>query len=145
MLIQYLYLFISSFMAATFLPFYSEIYLYLLIRNEFTPLIVFIVATTGNTLGALVNWSLGKYLLIFRDKKWFYFNQRQIDNSQRWYSRYGIWSLIFSWLPLGGDALTLIAGIMRAPLLKFIFLVALGKGIRYAVVIYFTLNIELAM
>ena len=72
-----------------------------------------VAATLGNTLGAVVNWILGWYLLHFQDRKWFYFSKTQIDKAQRWFRRYGVWTLLFAWLPVGGDALTLMAGIMR--------------------------------
>ncbi len=125
----------SPFLAATVLPFYSEVYLLKLLADGDSPALLWVVATTGNTLGSLLNWALGLYLLHFRDRRWFYFSDRQIENGQKWFNRYGVWSLLFAWLPLGGDALTLIAGIMRVPLSHFLVLVALGKGLRYLAVI----------
>ena len=135
---SYFLLFSSSFLAATILPFYSEVVLFALARQgEPGPLLI-LVATAGNTLGALVNWVLGRYLLHFQDRKWFYFKDEQIERMQHWFNRYGIWSLLFSWLPIGGDALTFIAGVMRVRVLPFLVLVGLGKGIRYILVFYFS-------
>ena len=142
MITQYLLLFGSAFLAATILPFYSEIYLFLLVENGYSPSILFIVATAGNTAGAIVNWILGRYLLHFQDRKWFYFNQQQMEKAQNWYRSYGIWTLLFAWLPIGGDGLTLVAGIMRARLFIFIILVAIGKGLRYWVVIFFATDMK---
>ena len=132
----YLLLFGSAFLAATILPFYSEAVLFALLREGGDPLLLLIVATTGNTLGAVVNWVLGRYLLRFRDRRWFYFNGTQIERAQRWFQRYGFWSLLMAWAPIGGDALTLIAGIMRVRLWLFVLLVALGKAARYVFIIY---------
>ena len=137
-MISYLALFGSAFLAATILPFYSEVLLYALLRQGFDPLMLVIVATLGNTLGAVVNWILGLYLLHFQDRRWFYFSREQIDKAQRWYQRYGFWSLLLAWMPIGGDALTLIAGIMKVRLWLFLVLVGTGKGLRYVMVVYIT-------
>jgi len=96
------------------------------------------VATLGNTLGAVVNWVLGRYLLHFQHKKWFYFKPAQIEKMQAWFQRYGVWSLLLAWMPVGGDPLTLVAGIMRVNLWLFIVLVGIGKSLRYVAVIYFS-------
>ena len=129
-------LFASAFLAATILPFYSEIVLFKLLRDGGDPALLVAVATLGNTLGAVVNWALGRYLLHFRDRRWFYFNERQIERAQNWFRRYGFWSLLLAWMPVGGDALTLIAGIMRVRLWLFLLLVGCGKGLRYLSVVY---------
>ena len=120
MITGYLLLFGSAFLAATVLPFYSEVLLFALLRE-------------GGNPAALV---LGRYLLHFRDRKWFYFSKTQIDKAQRWFRRYGVWTLLFAWLRVGGDALTLMAGIMRVRLGIFLVLVGLGKGLRYISVVY---------
>jgi len=135
---SYLALFGSAFLAATILPFYSEVLLYALLRQGLDPLTLVLVATLGNTLGAVVNWMLGLYLLHFRDRRWFYFSREQIDRAQRWFQRYGFWSLLLAWLPIGGDALTLIAGIMKIRLWLFLLLVGTGKALRYVAVVYLT-------
>ena len=134
----YLLLFGSAFLAATIVPFYSEIMLYALLREGGNPMILVLVATAGNTLGAVVNWVLGLYLLHFQDRRWFYFSSQQIERAQQWFQRYGFWSLLMAWMPIGGDALTLIAGIMRVRLWLFLLLVATGKGLRYLFVVYLT-------
>ena len=137
-MISYLLLFASAFLAATILPFYSEVYLFALLRDGGDPVMLVMVATLGNTLGAVVNWILGLYLLHFQDRRWFYFSREQIDRAQRWFQRYGFWSLLLAWMPVGGDALTLIAGIMRVRLWLFLLLVGSGKALRYISVVYFT-------
>lgn len=134
----YLLLFASSFLAATILPFYSEVVLFALLRNGHDPAWLIFVATVGNTLGAVVNWLLGRYLLHFRERRWFYFSEKQIERAQSWFQRYGFWTLLLAWLPIGGDALTLIAGIMKVRLWLFLLLVAIGKGLRYVSVVYFS-------
>ncbi len=128
---SYLALFGSAFLAATILPFYSEVVLFALLREGGNPLALVMIATLGNTLGAVVNWVLGRYLLYFQGRRWFYFTSEQIEKAQRWYQRYGFWSLLLAWMPVGGDALTLIAGIMKLRLWLFLVLVGTGKALRY--------------
>lgn len=133
---SYLILFGSAFLAATVLPFYSEVFLYAMALRGEPGVALVLVATVGNTLGAVINWLLGLYILHFRDRPWFYFNARQIERAQAWFQHYGIWTLLFAWLPMGGDALTLIAGVMRVRLPVFLVLVALGKSLRYVFIVY---------
>lgn len=136
MITPYLLLFGAAFLAATILPFSSELILFALLREGRDPAALVAVATIGNTLGSVVNWYLGRYLLRFRDRRWFYFSRDQIEKAQAWFQRYGFWSLLLAWLPIGGDALTLIAGIMKVRLWLFLLLVATGKGLRYVSVLY---------
>ena len=134
-MLSYLLLFSSSFLAATILPFYSEIVLFALVRQGEPVLILIIVASVGNTLGAVVNWYLGRFLLHYQDRRWFYFKKDQVAKMQYWFQRYGVWSLLFAWLPLGGDALTFIAGIMKVRIGVFLLLVGVGKSLRYIAVV----------
>lgn len=135
---SYLILFASAFLAATILPFYSEVVLFAMIRAGEPAGLLLAVAAVGNTLGSVVNWVLGRYLLHFQHKKWFYFKPEQIGKMQAWFQRYGVWSLLLTWMPIGGDPLTLVAGIMRVNLWLFIVLVGIGKTLRYVAVIYFS-------
>lgn len=130
----YLVLFGSCFLSATILPFYSEAVLVYLLREGHPAWALLIVATIGNTLGSVVNWGLGRYALRYRDRRWFPAGPERLERSQRWFTRYGKWSLLLAWLPVGGDALTVVAGILRVPLATFVALVGLGKGLRYLAV-----------
>ncbi|MHA7817234.1 MAG: YqaA family protein [Pseudohaliea sp.] len=125
-------LFASAFLAATFLPFYSEVVFLALLADGGGAVAPVVVATAGNTLGGLVNWALGRALLTFRRRRWWPVSDRQLSRATAWFGRYGYWSLLFAWLPLGGDALPLVAGTLRAPLWKVAPLLAIGKGLRYA-------------
>lgn len=137
-MISYLALFASAFLAATILPFYSEVLLYALLRQGFDPLMLVVVATLGNTLGAVVNWALGKYLLHWQDRKWFPFGPAQIDRASRWFHRYGEWSLLLAWTPVIGDPLTFVAGVLKVRILPFLILVSIGKGAHYSALVWLT-------
>jgi membrane protein YqaA with SNARE-associated domain len=129
----YFILFLSAFGAATILPFYSEIAFIGMLEQGFSPFWVWLVATAGNSLGAAVNWILGRYLAHFEGRRWFPFKPESLHRSQAWFQKYGVWSLLLAWLPIGGDALTFIAGVMRVRFSLFFVLTAIGKGARYAV------------
>jgi membrane protein YqaA with SNARE-associated domain len=135
-------LFASAFLAATILPFYSEVVLLAMLPGSDAPLLLWAVATTGNSLGALVNWYLGLALRHFRDRPWWPVSPRQLARAQDWFGRYGYWSLLFAWLPLGGDALPLVAGTLRTPLWKVAPLITIGKGLRYGVLVWLALRAD---
>ncbi len=131
----YLALFGVAFLAATVLPAYSEVLLAGLAAAGHDPLALWAWASAGNTLGAALNWLLGRFLLHFENRSWFPFRTEMLRRSQRWFQRFGVWSLLFAWLPIGGDALTFIAGVMRVPFPVFLILTGIGKGARYAILL----------
>lgn len=131
----YLGLFFSAFLAATLVPAYSEILFAALVSAGYDPLILWFWASTGNTLGSVVNWGLGHYLLRYHDRRWFPFKGKQLQVAQHWFQKFGVWSLLMAWLPVGGDALTFIAGVMRVRFGIFIVLTAIGKASRYALLL----------
>ena len=133
----YLSLFSISFLAATVLPFSSELTLAGLIStSNYDNLLLLVVASFGNVLGSVFNWSLGFYSRNLSTKKWFPFKKTQIERSSKWFSKFGKWSLLFAWLPIVGDPLTFVAGLLRVRFLDFIILVAIGKVSRYLIVFY---------
>jgi len=133
----YLSLFTISFLAATVLPFSSEFTLAgLIATSNYDNSFLLIVASLGNVLGSVVNWALGFYSRNLTKKKWFPFKDKQIENSSKWFSKFGKWSLLFAWVPIIGDPLTLVAGLLRVRFLDFIILVAFGKVSRYLIVFY---------
>jgi membrane protein YqaA with SNARE-associated domain len=128
-------LFLSAFLSATLLPGSSEAALIaLLAAEQGNPAGLVSVATVGNVLGSLVNWVLGRFFAHYRDRCWFPVDQKTYERAIGWYQRYGVWSLLFAWLPVVGDPLTLIAGVMRADVRVFLLLVAAGKFARYLVI-----------
>jgi membrane protein YqaA with SNARE-associated domain len=130
-------LFLTAFAAATILPMQSEALLTaLILAGDHALFSLILAAGTGNTLGAVVNWWLGGKIETYRDRAWFPASRLQLAKAQGWYRRWGKYSLLLCWLPFGGDALTVAAGLMRERLPVFIALVALvaiGKFGRYIV------------
>tara|TARA_B110000967_G_C18329679_1_gene291471 strand:- start:183 stop:485 length:303 start_codon:yes stop_codon:yes gene_type:complete len=92
-------------------------------------------ASAGNILGSIFNWLLGNYLLKYLNKKWFPFKQKQIDQASNWFKKFGIWSLLFAWVPIIGDPLTFVSGILRINFFIFLILVSIGKILRYLILL----------
>lgn len=127
-------LFFSALLSSTLLPGSSEaVLVYLTMANRGDPLLLVLVATLGNTLGAMFSWLLG-YWLGFR------FPARQLaakyshslDRLRRW----GSPALLLSWLPIIGDPLCLAAGWLRIHWLASLLMITAGKGARYAAIVY---------
>ena len=136
-LISYFQLLIISFLAATILPLSSELVLStMLLTESFDKYLLLVVASFGNIFGSSVNWYLGKKILIFKDKKWFPVNEKQIAKSEMYFKKYGIWSLLLAWVPIIGDPLTVIAGILRINFFTFLLLVSISKTSRYIFLIF---------
>ncbi len=135
-------LFLVAFAAATLFPMQSEAGLVALIVTERYPVLALIaVATMGNVLGSTVNWLLGLGIERFRHKRWFPVSEPALDKAQRWYRRYGKWSLLLSWMPVVGDPITVVAGVLREPFPMFLLLVTIAKTVRYGVLAAATLGV----
>lgn len=135
-------LFASAFGAATLLPLQSEAVLVgLLLLGQQPAWLLLAVATAGNVLGSVLNWLLGRSIERFRHRRWFPVQDKQLQRAQVAYHRYGRWSLLFAWMPVVGDPLTLVAGVMREPLKSFVAIVLLAKFGRYLVLTVATLTL----
>ena len=133
-MIGYAGLFLSALVAATLLPMQSEAVLVgLLLGGGHSVALLLLVATLGNVLGSVINWGLGRYVTRFRDRRWFPATAAQMARAEGWYRRYGRWSLLGAWLPVVGDPLTVVAGVLREPFWVFLALVTVAKGGRYLV------------
>lgn len=97
-------------------------------------LLLLLTASLGNIMGSCVNWWLGYKIEHYKNKKWFPVSENQLQRAQLTYAKYGYWSLLLSWLPVIGDPITLIAGLMRENFLRFLFMVSVAKTGRYLVI-----------
>jgi len=134
-MMEYFSLFSAAFLAATLLPAQSELLLAgLLVMGDQPAWALIAVATAGNTLGSATNWLLGRYLMHFKDRRWFPAKQTTLDKAEAWYRKYGRWSLLLSWAPVIGDPLTVMAGVLREPFASFCCIVLVAKLGRYLLV-----------
>lgn len=132
-------LFLAALAAATILPMQSEAVLVGLLLADYSPGLLITVASVGNVLGSVINWLLGRGIERFRDRPWFPAGGAKLERAQRWYRRYGKWSLLLSWAPIIGDPLTVVAGVLREPIPMFL-LVTIAKIGRYLVLAAATLG-----
>jgi len=131
----YLGLFLISFLAATLLPLGSEAAVTLMAIAEFDPARILIVATSGNSLGALINYLVGKWGAAFLFAKYIRIDRAVMEKLEKVYGRWGSPILFFAWLPFVGDPLTVAAGVLRVNIYVFTFWVVLGKMFRYYMLI----------
>lgn len=127
--------FVSAFASATLLPMASEAVLFGAIKAGLASTAgLLAAATAGNVGGSALNWWMGRWLLRFQHRRWFPFSPAALERATAWFERRGVWVLLLSWLPVVGDPLTLVAGVLRVPLGLFLALVTIGKAARYAVI-----------
>lgn len=137
----YIGLFLSAFCAATLLPVQSEAVLVgLLLSDLYSTELLLLVAVVGNVLGSTINWCLGRYIERFRHKRWFPVSEIRLEKAKASYRRYGRWSLLLSWMPIIGDPLTVVAGVMRERFWVFFLIVTLAKAGRYLVLAILTVG-----
>ena len=128
-------LFTSAFLAATILPVSSEVVLAgMLASGRADPVLLLAIATVGNTLGSVLNWVLGRFIETLRTRRWFPVSADRYEKASRTFRRFGVWTLLFAWVPVVGDAFTVVAGAARVRLGLFIVAVAIGKAARYAAI-----------
>ncbi len=133
-------LFAVSFLAATLLPLGSEWLLVAMLVNGSDPLASVAVATCGNSLGAGTNYLIGYRGGDWLNRKLLHLNPQRLEQARRWFKRYGSWTLLLSWLPVIGDPLCLVSGMLKTSLLRFTLLVVCGKGLRYYSLMLVTLE-----
>ena len=133
-ILVYTSLFGSSFLSATLLPGSSEALLIaLLIAKKASVYGLIVAASLGNTLGGLTNILLGRLLPLKRQGRWH-------DTAMTWLHRLGPAALLFSWLPVVGDLLCVLAGWLRFAWLPAMLFLAVGKTLRYIVIATATLQ-----
>jgi len=136
----YLTLFLAAFLSATLLPMGSEALLLYDLSAGMIPWLIWGVATAGNTLGALLNYWLGMKGEHYLERKG-YLSGIKMAKARQGFEKWGGWILLLSWMPVVGDPLTFMAGVLQYRFRLFVIIVALSKGVRYAVLIvgYYTI------
>lgn len=138
----YFLLFISAFGAATLLPLQSEaVLLALLAEGSHSVFWLIAIASLGNVLGSCVNWWLGLKIEKYKNKRWFPVSETKLLQAQNIYQKYGFWSLLLSWVPIIGDPITLIAGLLKENFVRFLIVVTFAKVGRYLCIYWIFIGI----
>tara|TARA_Y100001960_G_scaffold195864_1_gene204997 strand:- start:570 stop:1007 length:438 start_codon:yes stop_codon:yes gene_type:complete len=134
-LVTYSILFGSAFLAASLFPAQSELLLTSLIVSEkYSVLILLAVASAGNIAGSILNYYIGRYLMHFKNHKYFPIKENMLETSKKYFKKYDSKILLMAWMPVIGDPLTVVAGAFRTNIWMFILLVSIGKTFRYMIV-----------
>ena len=106
-----------------------------MVLSGYNPWIIFTVATTGNTIGSIINYYVGKYGADFIFSRYIRVDHEKRLKMEKVYLKWGSPALFFAWVPIIGDPLTVVAGGFNLKFYLFTFWVILGKAFRYALVI----------
>jgi membrane protein YqaA with SNARE-associated domain len=126
-------LFFSALISPTLFPGGSEALLLYRLNEGGSAFALVIIATVGNVLGSLITYGMGRLGNEAVHKKWLRMSEAQVERGERWFDKYGGPSLLLAWLPVVGDPLCLVAGLLRYGLISFLILVTIGKLVRYVV------------
>jgi membrane protein YqaA with SNARE-associated domain len=137
---DYYGLFLISFLASTLIPIGSEWLLVVMLLSKNDPFAVVAVATAGNYLGALSTYWIGLCGRDFLKRRVLRMDEESTRRAERFYARFGSYSLFFSFLPIIGDPLCLIGGVLRVRFIRFSLLVVSGKLARYGALALITLK-----
>jgi len=122
-------LFLTAFFAATILPFSSEAAFVFALKNDMPTLNALISASSGNVLAIIFNYYLGYYLY---EKTKIKLLSSKLGNRVYIYGhKYGYFALLLSWLPLIGDPLTLVSGLVRLKFVWFVLIAGTLRVVRY--------------
>ena len=131
----YASLFLTSFLAATVLPLGSEAVVVAMATMGYPPTGLFVVATLGNTLGAVVNYGAGLLGECALSRRYKPSDLPVLNNARNIIHRWGAPAMILAWAPVIGDPLTVLAGLAGMPFWRFFFWMGLGKALRYAILL----------
>ncbi|MDO5666482.1 MAG: YqaA family protein [Alcaligenaceae bacterium] len=134
-MLNYLIVFSTAFVAATLLPAQSEaVLLGMLHLSQQSVFLLVLFASLGNVLGSVLNWYLGTQIQRFKDRPWFPVSAARLEQAQGYYQRYGSWILLLSWLPIIGDPITLVSGVLKENFYRFLIFVTIAKAGRYIII-----------
>ena len=134
----YLGLFIASFLGATIIPFSSEMVFSLLIIKGYDFNLSLLVATTGNWLGGLSSYFLGRLGKWSTLEKYFRLKKEKIVKFKTNIDKWGSLLAFFCWLPIVGDPIAVGLGFFRTNYVLVAIWMFIGKLIRYIVWAFIT-------
>jgi len=125
-------LFFSALISSTLFPGGSEALLLYRLNAGGDVVALVLIATLGNVSGSLITYAMGWFGNVAVHRRWLKISEQQTNRAEAWFAKYGKPTLLLAWLPVVGDPLCLVAGLLRNGLLSFLVLVSIGKFVRYA-------------
>ncbi|MGD9992578.1 MAG: YqaA family protein [Salinivirgaceae bacterium] len=134
-------LFLASFLAATVVPFSSEVILSGMLAAGYAAIPSLILATLGNWLGGLTSFYLGYLGKEVWIEKYLRIDNTKLERFKTFIAGKEAWIAFFCWLPLVGDVIAVALGLLHVSPLRVGIGMLIGKAARYAVWAYFTLSL----
>jgi len=131
----YITIFFISLISGSLFPLGSEGLLAYDLLKGYNPYLLLTFASIGNTLGTIINYYLGLKGEEYLEKKG-YLNKEKLKIAKQRFKKYGLFALFLSPLPIIGDPITFIAGVLKYNFKLFITIVFLAKTIRYTIIIF---------
>lgn len=128
-------MFVAAFLAGSFFPFSSEVVMLGLLEAGIDPMALLVWGTAGNVMGGIFNYvvgSFGREEWIVRYTK---VSPKKLERGKRYVRRYGAWAGLLAWVPLLGSLVTVALGYLRTNLPLTLLTVALGKYVRYQILV----------
>ncbi|MDQ6969896.1 MAG: YqaA family protein [Mariprofundus sp.] len=125
-------MFFSALISSTLFPGGSEVLLLYRLNEGAAVIDVVLIATLGNVLGSLITYGMGRLGNEVVHKKYLSISELKMKRAEAFFNKYGYPSLLLAWLPIVGDPLCLVAGLLRCNMMLFFILVTIGKLARYA-------------
>ncbi len=129
-------LLLASFLAASILPFSSEVVMVGLLAAGLDPVGLIVYGTVGNVAGSMFNYGIGRLGKPEWIERYLHVKKRDLDRAERFLAGRGAWMGFFAFVPVIGDAITVMLGLLRANVAITLLSVATGKLLRYVALIY---------
>lgn len=127
---------IAAFLAGSFFPFNSETIMVALQAAGLDPWLLVIYGSIGNVAGGMFNYGVGRMGKLEWIEKYLHVKKKDLDKAERFMAGHGAWMGFFSFLPLLGSAITIVLGLMRANLTISFISIAIGKSLRYLILVF---------
>lgn len=134
-------MFIASFLAGSVLPFSSELVMIGLLLAGSSPWWLLLWATLGNTLGSMLNYGIGRMGKPEWIEKYAHVKPENMEKAEKFVQNYGAWMGLLAWIPILGSAIAIALGLLRSNPLLTLLMFAIGKIVRYIIVIEAIINL----
>ncbi len=133
---MYAGLFFASFLSSSILPMLSDPLVAYMQTNNFNSFIIILMATAGSFIGSCTTYLLGFYGREKIIEKYMKIKREKLDRYKKIFEKYGAPALLFSWVPLIGDALVAVSGVLEINVTIFAIYAFIGKLLRFSIVVY---------